>query len=91
MCVSPVDGIRHGRDARGTREMLILLTNDDGIQAPGLVAMYRELVKLGVGEKDTHAMVAVVEAADLTKLPVDAYSLREWLERATAEIPPLCT
>jgi 5'-nucleotidase len=27
--------------------MLILLTNDDGIQAPGLVAMYRELVKLG--------------------------------------------
>jgi 5'-nucleotidase len=27
--------------------MLILLTNDDGIQAPGLVALYRELVKLG--------------------------------------------
>ena len=27
--------------------MLILLTNDDGIQAPGLVAMYRELTKLG--------------------------------------------
>lgn len=27
--------------------MLILLTNDDGIRAPGLVAMYRELVKLG--------------------------------------------
>ena len=27
--------------------MLILLTNDDGILAPGLVAMYRELVKLG--------------------------------------------
>jgi 5'-nucleotidase len=27
--------------------MLILLTNDDGIMAPGLVAMYRELVKLG--------------------------------------------
>jgi 5'-nucleotidase len=27
--------------------MLILLTNDDGIQAPGLVAMYRELVQLG--------------------------------------------
>src|SRR5262245_8636362 len=28
-------------------DMLILLTNDDGIQAPGLVAMYRELTKLG--------------------------------------------
>ena len=27
--------------------MLILLTNDDGIYAPGLVAMYRELVRLG--------------------------------------------
>jgi 5'-nucleotidase len=27
--------------------MLILLTNDDGIRAPGLLAMYRELVKLG--------------------------------------------
>src|SRR5687768_741820 len=27
--------------------MRILLTNDDGIRAPGLVAMYRELTKLG--------------------------------------------
>jgi 5'-nucleotidase len=27
--------------------MLILLTNDDGIRHPGLVAMYRELTKLG--------------------------------------------
>ena len=27
--------------------MLILLTNDDGIRAPGLVAMYRELLRLG--------------------------------------------
>ena len=27
--------------------MLILLTNDDGIRAPGLVAMYRELTRLG--------------------------------------------
>src|SRR3954467_9172580 len=27
--------------------MLILLTNDDGIHAPGLLAMWRELVKLG--------------------------------------------
>jgi 5'-nucleotidase len=27
--------------------MLILLTNDDGINAPGLVAMWRELIKLG--------------------------------------------
>ncbi len=27
--------------------MLILLTNDDGIHAPGLLAMYRELTKIG--------------------------------------------
>ncbi|MGH7179477.1 MAG: 5'/3'-nucleotidase SurE [Tepidisphaeraceae bacterium] len=27
--------------------MLILLTNDDGIRAPGLLAMYRELVRMG--------------------------------------------
>src|SRR3954453_6246913 len=27
--------------------MLILLTNDDGINAPGIIAMWRELVKLG--------------------------------------------
>src|SRR5438552_6219781 len=27
--------------------MLILLTNDDGIHAPGIIAMYRELVSLG--------------------------------------------
>src|ERR1700733_6584242 len=27
--------------------MLILLTNDDGIRAPGIVALYRELTQLG--------------------------------------------
>src|SRR5947208_10491312 len=27
--------------------MFILLTNDDGIHAPGIVAMWRELIKLG--------------------------------------------
>jgi 5'-nucleotidase len=30
-----------------TPGMLILLTNDDGIQAPGILAMYRQLIKLG--------------------------------------------
>ena len=38
----------HRRDAEySPPTMLILLTNDDGIRAPGLVAMYRELVTLG--------------------------------------------
>src|SRR3954452_8397441 len=36
--------------------MLILLTNDDGITAPGLVAMYRELVKLDGGKADVHVV-----------------------------------
>src|SRR6185295_7311112 len=36
--------------------MLILLTNDDGITAPGIVAMYRELVKLDGGKADVHVV-----------------------------------
>jgi 5'-nucleotidase len=40
--------------------MLILLTNDDGISAPGLVALYHELVELG----DVHVVApASVESA----------------------------
>jgi len=42
-------------------EMLILLTNDDGIQAPGLVAMYRELT--GLGEVHVVAPETVQSAA----------------------------
>jgi 5'-nucleotidase len=41
--------------------MFILLTNDDGITAPGLVAMYRELLKLG--EVQVIAPQAVQSAA----------------------------
>lgn len=41
--------------------MLILLTNDDGITAPGLVAMYRELRK--VGEVQVVAPATVQSAA----------------------------
>jgi len=37
--------IAHGKD--GSTAVLILLTNDDGIYAPGLAAMYRELTQLG--------------------------------------------
>jgi 5'-nucleotidase len=42
--------------------MLILLTNDDGITAPGLVAMYRELLTLR-GPDGTPAEVQVVAPA----------------------------
>ena len=41
--------------------MLILLTNDDGIRAPGLVAMYRELI--GLGEVRVVAPATVQSAA----------------------------
>src|SRR3954452_18966941 len=39
--------LRSYRGQYTPRPMLILLTNDDGINAPGIVAMWRELVKLG--------------------------------------------
>ena len=36
----------------------------------------------GIESKDTAAMVALVERADLAKIPKDAISLRSWLDRA---------
>ncbi len=38
---------RFSSDRPYTPAVLILLTNDDGIRAPGILAMYRELTKLG--------------------------------------------
>jgi 5'-nucleotidase len=49
--------------------MLILLTNDDGIHAPGLVAMWRELVKLG----DVHVVAPeTVQSATGHGITIDA-------------------
>jgi 5'-nucleotidase len=46
--------------------MLILLTNDDGIHAPGIVAMYRELTSLG----DVHVVAPeTVQSAHSPALP----------------------
>ncbi len=51
--------------------------------------LLERLAELGVGEKDTRAMVAVVERADLEHLPADALSLHSWLGRArTALLDP---
>lgn len=41
-----------------------------------------KLTELGVGAKDTPAMVALVEARGLGAIPPDAASLRRWLDRA---------
>jgi hypothetical protein len=41
-----------------------------------------KLGELGVGEKDTAAMVQFVEGTGLGKVPADARSLRRWLDRA---------
>ena len=49
--------------------MLILLTNDDGIRAPGLLAMWRELVKLG----EVHVVAPeVVQSATGHGITLDA-------------------
>lgn len=42
----------------------------------------KRLVELGVGEKDTDAMVQVTENADLDQVPKDAVSLQNWLKQA---------
>jgi hypothetical protein len=47
------------------------------------------LVQKGVARKDGAAMVRVVEDADLAGIPADATSLRVWLGRAAAVLPPL--
>lgn len=44
------------------------------------------LEELGVGGKDGRAMVAVVERADLDRLPADALSLHAWLARARSAL-----
>lgn len=41
-----------------------------------------KLAELGVGEKDTDAMVRFVEERGLGEIPADARSLRRWLDRA---------
>ena len=47
-----------------------------------------KLAELGVGEKDTGAMVRFVEARGLGDIPADARSLRRWLERAKQALDP---
>jgi hypothetical protein len=47
------------------------------------------LVGKGVPRKDGAAMARVVEDADLAQIPPDATSLRTWLGRAEAVLPPL--
>jgi len=39
--------LNYGFNLHETRYMKILLTNDDGIFAPGLAALYKELIKIG--------------------------------------------
>lgn len=43
--------------------------------------------QLGADVKSTEAYVAVVEAADLATVPVDAESLRAWIRRAEVALP----
>ncbi|MEO5729930.1 MAG: hypothetical protein ABI134_25640 [Byssovorax sp.] len=45
------------------------------------------LSRLGIAEKDTEAMINLVTAADLSRIPADAKSLLLWLTRARAVLP----
>lgn len=45
-----------------------------------------ELDKLQIGEKSTYDMAQAAAIADLDRLPVDAHSLRHWLDQARAVI-----
>jgi hypothetical protein len=49
----------------------------------------KRLVELGVPEKDTDAMVAVIENAEMNKVPADAESLRNWLLQARTAMSDL--
>lgn len=43
----------------------------------------------GVEEKNTAAMVGIVETADLTRIPKDARTLRSWIQAARETLPTL--
>jgi len=43
----------------------------------------------GIDDKDTAAMVAVIEKADLDRLPDDAVSLRDWIAQARESLGPV--
>ena len=55
----------------------------------GKAAAQKALVREGVPEKSTAAMVEVARDARLDALPEDAKSLRAWLERAREVLPAL--
>ncbi|WP_437630055.1 hypothetical protein [Sorangium sp. So ce854] len=48
----------------------------------GMRRPHETLAELGINEKDTAAMVRLVEENGLTNIPADARSLRRWIERA---------
>lgn len=48
----------------------------------GFIEIFGSITALGIDEKDTQAMVKLVEDADFNKIPPDAASLRDWLNRA---------
>jgi hypothetical protein len=48
----------------------------------GMRRPQERLAELGMDEKDTAAMVRLVEENGVTNIPADAHSLRRWLERA---------
>lgn len=58
------------------------LAGEKRSEAMGRDSLTGALVRLGIGGKDTGAMVERVDSAELDGLPADAMSLRAWLDRA---------
>ena len=55
--------MKAGRQKENTEQMNILLTNDDGLFAPGIAAMFQELTKLG----DVYVVAPMVEQSGVSQ------------------------
>lgn len=71
---------------RKLESWILALLGKSKTESFGNNRIQQELVMAEVKEKDTAAMVAVVEVANLDQLPTDATSLRLWLDRARAAL-----
>ena len=64
--------------------MLILLTNDDGIRAPGIAGLYRALTQMG----EVHVVAPeTVQSATGHGITIDAPLLTQTVDRARAPSP----
>jgi hypothetical protein len=73
---------RLGVAVRMLEAWVLALAGRSRTETMGRDGLAAGLKDLEVDDKDTRAMVAVVEAADLGRVPADATSLSAWLDQA---------